>query len=137
MITEKKFLTARETSKLLHISEQTLANWRHRGEGLKFCKFGRSVRYNKEDIELFVENSRINTDIPKEHTIKAVLLKIKELQQITISDLLRCYPFSLYKVRTINLVLDLLESMKTIEKTLYNGEITIKYLGEQDSKTKI
>jgi excisionase family DNA binding protein len=41
------FLTANEAADLLNISRVTLARWRLEGSGPPFCKFGRTVRYER------------------------------------------------------------------------------------------
>ena len=41
------FLTAKEAADLLNVSPVTLARWRLEGSGPPFCKFGRTVRYER------------------------------------------------------------------------------------------
>ena len=43
-------LTSSEAAKLLRVGEQTLRNWRVSGEGPKFAKFGRNIRYRVQDL---------------------------------------------------------------------------------------
>jgi excisionase family DNA binding protein len=47
-------LTQREAATLLHLSERTLERWRVAGDGLKFIRLGRSIRYRLADIEAFI-----------------------------------------------------------------------------------
>ncbi|MFX1802084.1 helix-turn-helix domain-containing protein [Paraburkholderia sp. A1RO-5] len=57
-----EFLDDRALAVLLNISEKTPAQWRFTGkftEELPFYKFGRCVRYRREDVEAFIEKSRI------------------------------------------------------------------------------
>jgi excisionase family DNA binding protein len=56
------FLDDRALADLLGISEKTPAQWRFTGkfsEELPFYKFGRCVRYRREDVEAFIEKSRV------------------------------------------------------------------------------
>lgn len=58
----QEFLDDRELSARLGLSPKTPAQWRHLGkftEELPFYKFGRCVRYRREDVEAFIEKSRI------------------------------------------------------------------------------
>ncbi|MBU9174032.1 helix-turn-helix domain-containing protein [Burkholderia gladioli] len=57
-----EFLDDRALAVLLNISEKTPAQWRFTGkfsEELPFYKFGRCVRYRREDIQAFIDKSRI------------------------------------------------------------------------------
>jgi predicted DNA-binding transcriptional regulator AlpA len=45
-------------AQLLGMSVATLRAWRHRKQGPRFVKFGRSVRYLSADLETFIEGSR-------------------------------------------------------------------------------
>ena len=51
-------LTPDEASALLRVDEGTLANWRYRGIGPVFVKLGGKVRYAKNDLNSFVQQSR-------------------------------------------------------------------------------
>lgn len=54
--TSKKsgYLTVREAADYLGISEASLNGWRTRGDGPKFAKIGRMVRYRAEDLDAYV-----------------------------------------------------------------------------------
>ncbi|TDQ93238.1 helix-turn-helix domain-containing protein [Paraburkholderia silvatlantica] len=57
-----EFLDDRALAVLLNISEKTPAQWRFTGkftDELPFYKFGRCVRYRREDVEAFIEKSRV------------------------------------------------------------------------------
>ena len=57
-----EFLDDRVLAELLNISDKTPAQWRFTGkfaEELPFYKFGRCVRYRREDVEAFIEKNRI------------------------------------------------------------------------------
>lgn len=49
-----KLLSTSAAAEHLSVSEKTLAQWRWRGGGPKFCKLGRLVRYRIEDLNSFV-----------------------------------------------------------------------------------
>ena len=52
-------LTEREVSDLLGLSVATLRAWRHRGQGPRFLRLGRAVRYLPADLEDFVRISTV------------------------------------------------------------------------------
>lgn len=59
----EQLLSPQEVSEITGLSPGTLALWRSTGRvDLPYCKLGRSVRYRRDDLEAFLENSR------KEHT---------------------------------------------------------------------
>jgi predicted DNA-binding transcriptional regulator AlpA len=53
-------LTEREVSDLLGLSVATLRAWRHRGQGPRFLRLGRAVRYLPSDLEDFVRASAVD-----------------------------------------------------------------------------
>lgn len=53
-------LTEREVSDLLGLSVATLRAWRHRGQGPRFLRLGRAVRYLPADLEDFVKASAVD-----------------------------------------------------------------------------
>lgn len=56
-----KLQTEKETAEQNGLSEKTLANWRHRGEGPKFIKLGRRVMYDPKDIEEWRNSRRFSS----------------------------------------------------------------------------
>lgn len=50
----KALMDPRQVSEYLGVPVQTLANWRWRNEGPKFCKVGRHVRYRLEDVDAWL-----------------------------------------------------------------------------------
>lgn len=55
-------LTTKEAARELRLTKATLEAWRCRGGGPAFVKFGRAVRYRREDLEKFLLSSlRSNT----------------------------------------------------------------------------
>jgi predicted DNA-binding transcriptional regulator AlpA len=55
-------LTEREVSDLLGLSVATLRAWRHRGQGPRFLRLGRAVRYLPADLEDFVRASAVDAN---------------------------------------------------------------------------
>ena len=51
-----KYLTPDELAKRWGLSIYTLLSWRKKGKGPKFIKLGKSVRYEKAEIEKIEEN---------------------------------------------------------------------------------
>lgn len=51
-------LTPDEVAEKLRVDTRTLANWRYRGCGPVFLRFGGLVRYSTADLEQFIEASR-------------------------------------------------------------------------------
>lgn len=60
-------LTEREVSELLGLSVATLRAWRHRGQGPRFLRLGRAVRYLPADLEDFVSASAVNATVGLSH----------------------------------------------------------------------
>ena len=58
--TPTRALTEREVSTLLGLSVATLRAWRHRGQGPRFLRLGRAVRYLPADLERFVRDSAVD-----------------------------------------------------------------------------
>lgn len=53
------FLTLQETANLLGVSSNTIHQWRKRGDfKLPAYRFGNVLRFKREDIEKFIEDSR-------------------------------------------------------------------------------
>ena len=58
-------LDEKETARFLKLKVKTLQAWRCRGDGPRFLKLGRAVRYRLSDIEAFVnERTRTSTSDP-------------------------------------------------------------------------
>jgi hypothetical protein len=54
------FLNDGEAAKLIGVSRQTLANWRHLRRGPAYIKQGRMVRYCLQDLMNFMAAGRID-----------------------------------------------------------------------------
>jgi hypothetical protein len=55
------YLTPDMVAERLHLAKGTLANWRYRGEGPKYTKFGRKVRYLWSDLEDWAKSNEVRT----------------------------------------------------------------------------
>jgi excisionase family DNA binding protein len=60
-MTNKTFLDTIEAAQYLGLQKTTLEAWRSRGEGPRFVKLGRAVRYRQSDLEAWIE-SRVRTN---------------------------------------------------------------------------
>ena len=49
----------KEAAKLLGLSVKTLQSWRHQSRGPNYLKMGRRILYNSEDLQAFIEKSRV------------------------------------------------------------------------------
>jgi len=50
-------MTPAQTAEALEVSPATLARWRWAGRGPKFVKYGKHVRYRRQDVVDFIEAS--------------------------------------------------------------------------------
>jgi excisionase family DNA binding protein len=57
-------LTEREVAERLGLSVATLRAWRHRGQGPRFLRLGRAVRYLPDDLDDFVRASAVVASQP-------------------------------------------------------------------------
>lgn len=45
----------------LGLNPNTLANWRVRGLGPRFCRVGRAIRYDPADVEAWIEHQKVQS----------------------------------------------------------------------------
>ena len=57
----KQHVDENETADFLGTPVATLRDWRFRKTGPAYCKFGRSVRYNVDDLIRFAQQARVHT----------------------------------------------------------------------------
>ena len=59
-------LTTRQAAHFLSLEPQTLEVWRVRGKGPAFVKIGTLVRYERQELQAFVERNRrrSTSDVP-------------------------------------------------------------------------
>ena len=55
-------LDERQASKVLGMAVQTLRNWRHQRRGPVYVKLGRSVRYQMDDLENYIQKQKIDPE---------------------------------------------------------------------------
>ncbi len=53
-----RLVTERDAAELLGVSVRTLQKWRLQGNGPRFVKLGRAVRYDRRDLEEYIEVGR-------------------------------------------------------------------------------
>lgn len=53
---EPRLLDTAQAAEYIGLAKQTLHQKRLSGDGPKFCKIGRAVRYRKEDLDAWVES---------------------------------------------------------------------------------
>lgn len=56
-MTEKAHLTTPEAAEYLGISPNTLHRWRWSGDGPRYRKFGRCVRYARTDLDAYADGA--------------------------------------------------------------------------------
>lgn len=56
-------LPQEEAAALLNLKPKTLEAWRYAGRGPRFVKFGRLVRYRVRDLEEFMNQQTVNTEL--------------------------------------------------------------------------
>ena len=54
-------LSQREAATLLHLSERTLERWRVAGDGPRFVRLGRSIRYPLTEIEAHIASRVVSS----------------------------------------------------------------------------
>lgn len=57
-----EFMTTAQVAKHINISQAKLAQMRARGEGPKFSKIGRAIRYRRADVDAWVAEHRVTTE---------------------------------------------------------------------------
>ncbi len=58
---QRALLTPKEVSEWLGVNVQGLADWRYRNIGPAFTRIGRSVRYERDQVEKFIAAGRVQT----------------------------------------------------------------------------
>lgn len=51
----QSLLTPDEAAKILEVRPSTLARWRWAGRGPRYAKYGKVIRYRREDIDAFIQ----------------------------------------------------------------------------------
>lgn len=55
-------MTSKEVADYLKVSEKTLENWRKRGTGPRFSRLGVLIRYQRVDVEQYLENNVVSEE---------------------------------------------------------------------------
>ena len=58
----KQLMTSREAADHLRTSEGALAQWRYRGVGPAYVKFGKRVMYRHEDLDAWVAGNLVRPE---------------------------------------------------------------------------
>jgi predicted DNA-binding transcriptional regulator AlpA len=66
-----RFLTTNEAAELLKLAPVTLEQWRWRGCGPPFVRFGRAVRYRVTDVRAWADAQRCATSSGRPSTAAA------------------------------------------------------------------
>jgi len=56
-MSENELLTTEQLAELLGIRPNTIEGWRLKGQGPRFCKLGRSIRYRRSDVEDWINDN--------------------------------------------------------------------------------
>ena len=55
----RQYITEIEVSNITGIAVQTLRNWRHERRGFPYVKVGRSIRYELDEIDEYMQERKI------------------------------------------------------------------------------
>lgn len=58
---QRTLLTPQEVAEWLGVNVQGLADWRYRNVGPAFTRIGRSIRYERDQVEKFIAAGRVQT----------------------------------------------------------------------------
>jgi phage terminase Nu1 subunit (DNA packaging protein) len=64
----KQYVNECEISKITGLAIQTLRNWRHKGCGFPYFKIGRTIRYDLDDIVIFMQNKKVEPEEVKKYS---------------------------------------------------------------------
>lgn len=62
LLIERNWLTPEEVAAWILISTSTLAKWRMKNKNFEFAKFGKFVRYNRAQIEAFMNANIVKVE---------------------------------------------------------------------------
>ena len=65
------FLDTQQAAEYLNLKKNTLEIWRLRGDGPGFCKFGRAVRYRKQDLDAYIQRCLVKST--SEQTVRGCM----------------------------------------------------------------
>ena len=58
---QRPLLTPKEVADWLGVNVQGLADWRYHNSGPTFTRIGRSIRYERDEVEKFIAAGRVQT----------------------------------------------------------------------------
>lgn len=58
---QKVILTVSEAAQYLGLAQSTLNKWRCFGDGPRFLKLGKAIRYRKSDLDKFLDEHRVES----------------------------------------------------------------------------
>ena len=58
-----RLLTQKQMVELTGMSSQWFEISRHRGTGIPFCRLGRAIRYRTSDVQKWIEDHMVGTNI--------------------------------------------------------------------------
>lgn len=59
----RELIPPREAAPHIGVAEQTLANWRYRGEGPRFYRVGQLIKYDRSDLDAWLDE-RASEPVP-------------------------------------------------------------------------
>ena len=66
-VASKRTLTDVEVAARLGVSRFTVRSWRLKGQGPRFLKMGRAVRYRNEDVDDYERQALVETQAQSDH----------------------------------------------------------------------
>ena len=59
---QQSIVGEKKAAVIMGLAVQTLRNWRHYGQGPAYLKLGKSVRYDLQDIEVYLQKRKIDPE---------------------------------------------------------------------------
>jgi Helix-turn-helix domain len=57
---DQEFLNTNEAAPILKVEPETLVAWRSRGQGPKYMKFGKLVRYTRRHLQQYARDNTVS-----------------------------------------------------------------------------
>lgn len=96
MSTDLDLLTPEQVSDLLKVSVDRLAQWRTRGQGPKFVKLERLVRYRASDIEAWLTKKQPQWSGDYFEDITNAICRLTRGNPVVVRDVIDCLGFLLH-----------------------------------------
>jgi excisionase family DNA binding protein len=65
-VATEEFVSTKQLAAQLGLTEVTLCQWRHRGQGPAFIRMGRTVRYRRTDVESWLAARTVGASASRE-----------------------------------------------------------------------